>query len=344
VQIEFGRLGMKGYGELFQRQRGKAVAMVATALVALGFSVPLPVNSAVLFQANMDASSWVVDSSVHHCRISHEIPYFGRAVFEQPAGEQPRFQLQQQLAHFKVGQASLRSVPPQWKPSGEVSYLGRVDIQATAQPILVEGQALQRLLNELFAGQQVVFSHAQQHELEQLLQVALSPVNFRPAYQQYQACLARLLPVNYEQIRRTAVYFPSGSDTLPPADLVKLDQIALYVEADDSVQSFVVDGHTDSAGDRSGNLELSQRRTEQVVTLLVERGIPLEKITSRWHGERYPVATNRTLEGRTQNRRVTIRLERASGGGYRLDDDGVKVQQDAKAPRPKPLPAVPERV
>jgi outer membrane protein OmpA-like peptidoglycan-associated protein len=41
------------------------------------------------------------------------------------------------------------------------------------------------------------------------------------------------------------------------------------------------------------------------------KGVPKDKITTRWHGERYQVETNRTRKGRAKNRRVTIRLEKA---------------------------------
>ena len=38
--------------------------------------------------------------------------------------------------------------------------------------------------------------------------------------------------------------------------------------------------------------------------------MPQEMIKSQYHGQRYPVASNRTTEGRSKNRRVTIKLER----------------------------------
>jgi len=268
------------------------------------------VSAAGAFQAGLDDSSWLVDSSIYDCRMSHEIPYYGYAVFGQQAGEAAQFQLIPQAPRLKSGKAALVSSPPVWKPAEKPREMGWVTITQGERPVTVKGAVFERLLTELFAGQEVSFTRMPWDGSEESAQALLSPVHFRQAYQKYRDCLVKLLPVNFEQIRRTAIYFPSGSDSLKPNEITKLDNIAVYVNADDSVGSFYVDGHTDSAGHRSDNLELSQRRAEVVVSLLVERGVSAEKITSRWHGERYPVATNRSAKGRDQNRRVTIRIEK----------------------------------
>ncbi|MBU3070123.1 OmpA family protein [Aestuariicella sp. G3-2] len=271
---------------------------------------PLVVAASGAFKAGLDDASWLVDSSIYDCRMSHEVPYYGYAVFEQEAGEAAQFHLVPGTPRLKPGKAALMSAPPVWKPNGQTKEMGWVTISQGERPVTVKGAVFQRLLSELLAGQELSFTRMPWYGAEQSAQVVLSPVNFRQAYHKYQECLADLLPVNFEQIRRTAIYFPSGSDELKPGEITKLDNIALYVNADDRVGSFYVDGHTDSAGHRSDNLELSRRRAEVVVALLVERGVSAEKITTRWHGERYPVATNRNVQGRDQNRRVTIRIEK----------------------------------
>tara|TARA_B100000446_G_scaffold61006_2_gene57444 strand:+ start:23410 stop:24354 length:945 start_codon:yes stop_codon:yes gene_type:complete len=275
----------------------------------LSLSVPL---AAKPYQADLGDSSWAVDSSIFECRMVHDIPFYGRAVFEHLAGYDAKFQLRPQSPLMKSGKASLVSASPHWKPAGKSTDLGLVPVTQGKFPVTLKEQKAARMLSELFAGQDLVFTRAPWYGAERSAKVVLSPVNFRAAYGQYQACLTDLLPVNFDQIRRTAIYFPSGHDRLLPSELKKLDDIALYVKADDSVQSFFVDGHTDSMGGRGDNLELSQQRAEMVVKMLVERGIPEDKIASRWHGERYPVTSNRTRKGRAQNRRVTIRLEKSS--------------------------------
>ncbi len=283
-------------------------AVVSMVLLSFVWSVAAQARP---FQAPLDDSTWVVDSSIFECRMVHEIPYYGRAVFEHLAGYDAKFQLRPQSPLMKSGKASLVSAAPHWQPAGKSTDLGLVPVTQGRFPVTLKAKQSARLLSELFNGQDLVFTRAPWYGAEQSAKVVLSPVNFQAPYLEYQACLAKLLPVNFEQIRRTAIYFPSSHDRLLPSELKKLDDIALYVKADDSVQSFYVDGHTDSLGGRGDNLELSQKRAEMVVQFLVDRGIPSDKIASRWHGERYPVASNRSRKGRAQNRRVTIRLEKS---------------------------------
>ncbi len=67
-----------------------------------------------------------------------------------------------------------------------------------------------------------------------------------------------------------------------------------------------VEGHTDSVGAESYNLNLSQRRADAVRQFLTENGIARERVSARGLGETFPVATNDTEPGRQMNRRVEI--------------------------------------
>ena len=71
----------------------------------------------------------------------------------------------------------------------------------------------------------------------------------------------------------------------------------------------VVEAYTDSMGPDEYNLELSQRRAEAVIKLLVERfGVPAGNLKAMGYGEANPVADNGTLEGRAKNRRVMVNI------------------------------------
>lgn len=74
--------------------------------------------------------------------------------------------------------------------------------------------------------------------------------------------------------------------------------------------SLVVDleGYTDSTGDATYNVQLSQRRVEAVRRFLVEKGVELHRLNSIGLGPARPVADNKTKAGRDQNRRVAIRV------------------------------------
>ncbi|WP_248800255.1 OmpA family protein [Pseudomonas sp. MWU13-2105] len=67
-----------------------------------------------------------------------------------------------------------------------------------------------------------------------------------------------------------------------------------------------VDGHTDASGKESYNEQLSVRRANSVATVLEQTGMKHANIQLRGFGSRVPVASNSTVEGRTENRRVSI--------------------------------------
>jgi outer membrane protein OmpA-like peptidoglycan-associated protein len=102
-----------------------------------------------------------------------------------------------------------------------------------------------------------------------------------------------------------AVLFPSGKWDLLPGAQEKLNQVAeaLKNQAD---HRMIVEGHTDSQGNESSNLELSQRRAQSVREYLVSRGVPGDIISATGLGQGRPIADNRTAEGRQNNRRVEI--------------------------------------
>ncbi|MFA4827655.1 MAG: OmpA family protein [Thermodesulfovibrionales bacterium] len=106
-----------------------------------------------------------------------------------------------------------------------------------------------------------------------------------------------------------SVLFRSGKSALLSSAQVKLDQVAnalLSVRA----RNLIVEGHTDSQGSESYNQGLSQRRAEAVRDYLVQRGYPSDRIQARGKGEGNPIADNASPEGRANNRRVEIIIER----------------------------------
>ena len=72
-------------------------------------------------------------------------------------------------------------------------------------------------------------------------------------------------------------------------------------------------GHTDSVGDASYNMSLSQRRADAVFRYLQTREVLPQRILTHGMGEDYPIASNDTAQGRSQNRRVEIKLTPITG-------------------------------
>ncbi len=67
-------------------------------------------------------------------------------------------------------------------------------------------------------------------------------------------------------------------------------------------------GHTDSDGSAEHNMDLSIRRAESVAYLLVGGCVQKERVAAKGFGETQPIASNKTREGKAQNRRVEIKL------------------------------------
>jgi outer membrane protein OmpA-like peptidoglycan-associated protein len=71
-----------------------------------------------------------------------------------------------------------------------------------------------------------------------------------------------------------------------------------------------ITGHTDSTGGAETNRKLSKERAANVMKFLNEIGqIPMERLSSEGYGEDRPFASNKTEEGRAQNRRVDILIK-----------------------------------
>jgi OOP family OmpA-OmpF porin len=74
-----------------------------------------------------------------------------------------------------------------------------------------------------------------------------------------------------------------------------------------SNQKILVVGHTDSTGNEPYNEALSERRAESVRSYLVENfELDADKLFARGFGEKSPIASNDTIEGRQRNRRVEL--------------------------------------
>lgn len=103
------------------------------------------------------------------------------------------------------------------------------------------------------------------------------------------------------------VTFRSGSSRLTTSSFENLDLVGQSLIANPTVRIEIV-GHTDNTGSRSGNLRLSLRRAESVRQYLIARGVAGERLVAHGAGPDEPIASNRTSDGRSRNRRVELRL------------------------------------
>jgi general secretion pathway protein A len=107
--------------------------------------------------------------------------------------------------------------------------------------------------------------------------------------------------------RKYTINFEYNSYDFSDKDSQTLEQIAELLlhhpKADITIK-----GHTDSDGNDEYNKNLSTLRADSVKSYFVDKGINLSRIRAFGMGQKNPVESNNTLEGRRQNRRVEIEL------------------------------------
>lgn len=77
----------------------------------------------------------------------------------------------------------------------------------------------------------------------------------------------------------------------------------------ETINSVVVEGHTDDRGDAAFNQHLSEKRAQAVKDELIANGVDASVIKTTGFGESMPLADNNTRAGRAKNRRVEIRID-----------------------------------
>ncbi len=277
-----------------------------TALVACLPAMLLPAGTlAASYGAGIENSQWYLAESVFECRLVHEVPGYGRAVFHHRAGEDLSFFLESDSALMRPGRGNLVVEAPTWRPGVAPRSLGSVNVSDGLRQVSLDTRQAFVVAHGLLDGMRPTVTRESWFD-GRPVRVHVSNINFAGEYQRYRRCTSNLLPVNFDQIQRSRVPFASGSTQLSGADRELLDNIVTYVNADSTVERIFVDGHSDSIGSRIDNRALSEDRANVVADYLKARGIDEDMITVRAHGDQYPVS-NRPAD----NRRTNIRLQRA---------------------------------
>ena len=101
------------------------------------------------------------------------------------------------------------------------------------------------------------------------------------------------------------ISFAVGRSDIQPNFAPVLDQFAMGLRNNPYSDVRIV-GHTDSTGSDAVNNPLSVDRAASTRNYLVNSGVDGRRIAIDGMGERYPIASNDTAEGRARNRRVEI--------------------------------------
>lgn len=110
-------------------------------------------------------------------------------------------------------------------------------------------------------------------------------------------------------IRLRAIEFPVGSTVVLPRSYPLMAKVQRAIRSFDD-PLVIVEGHTDSTGSTDVNDRISQARADAVKAYLVANNTVTEvRITAVGKGFGEPLASDRTAEGRAQNRRIDIIID-----------------------------------
>ena len=282
---------------------------IARLIILMGLAL-VPIESIALqYGSGIEDTEWKLSGSIFECRFEQNLPKYGSGVFYHEAGEDIVFQLETRKNLMKAGKASISITPAPWHPSKKSEHLGYTNLINEKPNLELDSERSNQFLHALIEGKQPVVTRRTYYDESKFIKIHLSAIHFKDFYRKYLKCVDQLLPMNFSQVARNKVYFGGGKEGLSPKDEELLDRIIFYMKSDPRVFALYIDGHSDNRGRRYDNRQLSKRRAESVERYFIKKGINPEMITLRFHGQRYPIASNNTSTGRAKNRRVTVRLE-----------------------------------
>jgi outer membrane protein OmpA-like peptidoglycan-associated protein len=101
--------------------------------------------------------------------------------------------------------------------------------------------------------------------------------------------------------------FESGKVNLSKRIYIGVDSLVVLMQNNANL-TLIITGHTDNTGTLKINEKLSLQRAMVVSNYLIKKGIDKKRISQKGFADTRPIADNKTLKGRAQNRRVDIEV------------------------------------
>lgn len=138
------------------------------------------------------------------------------------------------------------------------------------------------------------------YEVEEKIEITRDTESFEKDFQ--------IIPLEVgTTIQLENVLFERGTANLLDESYPELERVINMLK-DNPNMEIELGGHTDNSGSFKLNLELSQKRVEEVKKILVERGIEETRIIGKGYGGTRPIASNKNEESRKLNRRVEFTI------------------------------------
>jgi len=265
----------------------------AMLLVGCAASVPPKelINARLAFQhANSGQAAQLVPAELHKAQVALELA-------EKSFQKEPESFYTRDLAYIADRKSKLAEALATTVAENAIKEKANKDYQ------LAQTEILKNTKEDLAASEKEAMLKTEQLAAEQKARLDA------------EAALAKLAAVKEEArglviTLSGSVLFASNKSELLPAAQNRLNQVADALLATKE-RKLTVEGHTDSQGSTSYNQELSQQRADAVRSYLISRGYAGDLIQAQGIGENRPVSDNANAEGRANNRRVEIIVDRS---------------------------------
>jgi outer membrane protein OmpA-like peptidoglycan-associated protein len=105
------------------------------------------------------------------------------------------------------------------------------------------------------------------------------------------------------------IFFESNSDSILPSSDSEIVVLARFLKSNPQIR-VEIQGHTDAVGKKDANQKLSEKRAKSLFLKLRQLDVPFNQIEFKGYGDSQPVSDNGTELGRSQNRRIAIKIVR----------------------------------
>lgn len=132
-------------------------------------------------------------------------------------------------------------------------------------------------------------------------------------YKDTVASISDTLYIDLKPIKKNTIivlkklFFDTNKTTIKNTSAESLDEMYRLL-VDNPQIKIMITGHTDNVASDAYNLRLSEGRAKAVYDEMINRGIDPKRIKWQGKGEREPIDTNATEEGRAANRRVEFKI------------------------------------
>lgn len=267
------------------------------------------ISFAASYVTSWDRAQWTLMPSELACKLTHSIDGFGEARLSREAGGVDQLVIVSRNGLLNRADYQVTGRAPAWQQEAQVVQIARVSAQ---QELRVSGAVLRDVIGQLEANFFVNFSKINPNETQiapRYFSIALTPRNFKKAYGDYLACVNSMIPFSFAQVSKLTYQYAKDATDLSHSIKQHLDKMLRYSRADERVLGIIIDAHSHADLTEELSFGQAQLQADLVADYLEAKGYAQEKIMSRVHGDRFPVANNSEVQGQAKNRRVTVRLE-----------------------------------